>query len=146
MKVKVTIEFTDEQIRDLIITGFESGTYGSFIIEDYDAPEGPLDPETGWPHEKYPGYAWWALEEGTAVLVYDKYEYTEWEYDMRRGEATEDDKPPLLRLDRAACERGLQLLSDKAPYLFNTVREENYDVFGGDGFLQCALLGDVIYG
>lgn len=57
----------------------------------------------------------------------------------------EDDAKPI-RLDREAIERGLKLMRDKYPRHFGDALAGNEDAETGDVFLQCALLGELVYG
>jgi hypothetical protein len=50
-------------------------------------------------------------------------------------------------LDRAAIERGLDLMAKmNPPFHFNQIVDENYDAGTGDVFLQMCLFGTLVYG
>jgi hypothetical protein len=53
---------------------------------------------------------------------------------------------PLRRLDRAAIQKGLQLMAEKRLKHFEDIMRENEDETTGDVFLQMCLFGDVVYG
>lgn len=63
------------------------------------------------------------------------------------AELDEDEsKQKVHRLDREAMQRGLQVMLDKYPHHFADVLKENADAETGDVFLQCCLLGELVYG
>lgn len=67
-----------------------------------------------------------------------------------KGEAhlliTDTDSGKEYRLDRKAVERGLQVMAEKYPQHLSDIVHENDDATTGDVLLQCALLGEVVYG
>ena len=128
----ISTAITERRVRELIITGVEGG-YSSFLVDTLHE----ADPDTGWPHKDFPGYAWWPLIRGSACLFVDKYEW---------DDAEEKDDVPRLRLDRESIKKGLMLMADKYPRHFNDFVNDNDDAITGDVFLQCCLLGDVVYG
>lgn len=116
----VTSEVTPERMQDLLCCGLESGDYGDFNIAGYEAPA--LTAE--FLHLATP------LSEHGALLMRDKY----------------GDSDKLHRLDRAALQRGLDVMASKYPRLFADFLQENEDVITGTAFLQCCLLGEIVYG
>lgn len=56
----------------------------------------------------------------------------------------EDDAKPI-RLDRDAILRGLTVMREKHPQHFGDALSGNEDADTGDCFLQCALLGKMVY-
>ena len=146
--IEVTTSISIDRVREMLITGFESGSYSSFVIDGYDTndKEVALDPETGWPHKDYPGYAYWATVEGCAVIVQDEYELEEYEYEVTLPGHDDAAEPPKLRLDLAAIKKGLQVMATKYPDQFNDIVSENDDTITGDVFIQCCLLGEAVYG
>lgn len=56
----------------------------------------------------------------------------------------EDDQTYVF--NRAGIQRGLHIMSTKYPSNFRDLFDENMDADTADVFMQCALLGDVIYG
>lgn len=58
----------------------------------------------------------------------------------------EADEPKEYTLDLEGIKRGLQVMADKFPKHFADFLSDNGDDITGDVFLQCALLGDIIYG
>lgn len=81
--------------------------------------------ERTYKHIHYP-----MCEAGGAVVLRDK----------------EADDGKDLVLDYPAIERGLQVMAEKYPRHFADFVQENGDATTGDVFVQCALLGDIVYG
>lgn len=50
------------------------------------------------------------------------------------------------KLDAAAITKGLAVMLEKVPRRFADLYGENDDAITHDAFMQCALLGDIIYG
>jgi hypothetical protein len=118
-KVEIKIKISDERISGLLCCGFEGGVGYWCQIAGYEGRE-----DETYPHTTLP------LKPNAAVLC------EEWE----------EEEPTLLRLDRAAVERGLKIMSEKYPRHFMNFVCENEDAETGDVFIQCCLLGDVVYG
>ena len=134
--IDVITTLSIDRIRSLLITGIESGSYGSFIVVGYDTGDWKVEPHivSVEPDKSWPGYAYWPTLEGCAAILQDKYELQDGNEDT-----------PELRLDLDAIKRGLQLLSDKYPYHFSDIITNDDDVLTGDALIQCALLGDIVY-
>ena len=49
-------------------------------------------------------------------------------------------------LKRDMLEPGLKLLAEKFQHHWNNVLEDNIDADTGDAFIQCAVLGDIVFG
>ncbi len=118
---KVTTEVTAQRVEDLLCCGMESGSYGSFKVIGYEPEE--LAEQCTYPHIEMP------FKAGT-VLMRDRW----------------GDSKEVYRLDHEALQRGLDVLAEKCPHQMGNFMQENEDVITGDAFLQCALLGDIIYG
>jgi len=119
----VTFKVPEQRIKDLICCGMESGGYGSFQIVGYD-PENISDHNAcEYPHIDAPFL-------GGAVLMKDKY----------------GDEPTVYRFDLEAVKRGLTIMGAKYPRQMTELVMEDEDAETGDVFLQCALLGEAIYG
>ena len=123
------MDIPDKRVADLLCCGFEGGV-GWCIITDYKAPEAPRSEwRSVWgegeifPHVDFPLL-------GGAVLC----------------ELVDPCDEDELVLDRKACERGLRVMSKKYPRHWGNFLAENEDAETGDVFIQCALLGEVIYG
>jgi len=122
----VTTNIPESRIADLLCAGFEGGVGYWCCITGYTEPE---EPRSAWGdttifrHVDYPLC-------GGAVLC----------------EVTDEDDPETLILDRKAVERGLRLMAEKYPRHWGDFIAENEDACTGDVFIQCALLGEVVYG
>jgi hypothetical protein len=141
MKVnyKATIEFTEDQIKALLCTGFEGGVGYWCQIRDYKMADG-LTYDDFREGGKMQGEEYWhpcqlvPLVPGCAVVVADMLD------------VETDEEPPLYELTREKIEAGLQLMADKFPRHFADFMNENDDAITGDVFIQCCVLGDCIYG
>ncbi len=58
----------------------------------------------------------------------------------------EEDEPEDLLLDVSAIEKGLGIMAEKYPRHFANFLSEDDDSTTGDVFLQCCLLGEIVYG
>lgn len=56
------------------------------------------------------------------------------------------DEPVTHQLSVEKLKAGLVILAKKAPRLFAQVLDETGDADTGDALVQCALLGDIVYG
>lgn len=132
----LSIKISDRRIAQLLVSAFESGTSYWCRIMDTKEPKVQrmvLDEgdEGGkiWPYYDYP------LTGGAVICRID---------DGDTEDTDESFKP--LTLDLAAIERGLKLMAEKHPQHFGDFLAENDDAFTGDVFLQCCLLGALVYG
>jgi len=130
--MRVTTDIPDERVAGLLCCGFEGGVGYWCRIIDYREPRKPepvLDADACvplphiYPHADYP-------LTGGAVVCH----------------VTDDPDPDDLVLDRAACERGLQLMAEKAPSHWGDFLAGREDAVTGDVFIQLCLLGEVVYG
>lgn len=161
----VTFNMPKQRVWDLLCCGMESGSYGSFTIIGYGPRAAdPPDGESRWcetnecerpechrcnpiqgctDHDKcqedrygeaFRGYGEFPHIEtpfqGGAVLLKDRY----------------GDSETVYRLDREALQRGLKIMGEKYPHLMGDFVNENEDAITGDAFIQCALLGEIVYG
>lgn len=49
-------------------------------------------------------------------------------------------------LNRESLERGLQVMADKYPHHYANFVQENEDAETGDVYLQCCVLGEIVFG
>lgn len=135
MEIKATTKFTDHQIKSLLCCGFEGGVGYWCQIKDYAFAEG-LTYEDFCKGGKMQGEEYWhpcqlvPMTPGCAVICIE----------------TEEEDPKPLTLNRTKIEVGLQLMADKFPRHFGNFMDDNADAETGDVFIQCCLLGDVVYG
>jgi len=120
--MKIETEIPDQRIEDLLVSAFEGGVGYWAQIVGYVLPPGVLKPEVA-------PYAVLPLREGCAVLV----------------RQTDEQKAPKLTLDRDAIAKGLTLMAQRYPRHFSDFMSETDDADTGDVFLQCCLLGEIVY-
>lgn len=121
VSVNITVQIHMRRIYDLVVTGMESGGYGSFQFAENSG---------AWDAD-----GWVLAEEGKTqafrkIRIEDKYE------DETFGKYLYD----------AALVLGLRRMADKYPKHFDNFMQENEDAITGDVFLQCVVFGEVIYG
>jgi len=127
--VKITIE--NARVAGLLCTAFEGGVGYWCRIMDYVEPaerRAVLSPGDGRVYR----YADYPLTGGAAVCRLSE-------------EHTDEEWLPLV-LDRAAIQRGLDLMPQVAPEHWANFLTENEDAETGDVFVQLCLLGEVVYG
>lgn len=137
--VTVPIEFTHEQVRDLLCCGLESGHVGSFEIQGYyekQMDEGSKKLKIEWKkissedaHKRWEFPHLDAPFDGCAIAMKDKY----------------GDSDTIYLLHLRSMAKGLITMAEKAPYQFSQFLGDNADAITGDCFVQCALLGSVVY-
>ena len=118
---KVTTTVSAKRVEDLLCCGMESGPYGDFVIIGYE--DEAIRDSCTYPHIEVPF-------KGSAILMKDKY----------------GDSEKVYVLDRAALQRGLDLMSKDNPYQMGEFMNENEDAITGTLFIQYALLGEHVYG
>jgi hypothetical protein len=124
MTTEVEIPINQARLEDLICDAFECG-YCSFGIKRYEYPEGQTKQSLGieYQHIQLP------FKGGTIVL-----------------DVPEDDDGKEYRLDKEACIRGLKVMAEKFPKHYADWFTENDDAITADVYLQCCVLGDIVYG
>ena len=113
----ITTQIPLESVKDLIVSAFEGGSNYWY----YD-----LRPDT-----KRTTIRFWHAE-----------------LPFRKGRAVylKDSEGDEHKLDLAAIQRGLNIMSEKYPRHMSDLVAENYDRDTADVLLQCAVLCEVIYG
>lgn len=118
---------TDDQIRNMLVGAREGGiNYWCHGINVEGSPP-PLTPDEEKEWGDYPAYTTPVGESGF-WLVY------------------RDDEAKPYRLDRAAIDRGVQVMRDRYTRHWDDLHGENDDATTADVFVQCALFGEVIFG
>ncbi len=123
--VKTTVTVSDKRIEDLLCDAFEGGSNYWYVIKKFNFPPGQTKKSLGitYPHIELP------LKGGSLLI----------------GEVEGNPEYDKV-LDRAAIERGLQLMAEKYPKHYADFMAENDDAITGDVFLQSALYGEVVFG
>jgi hypothetical protein len=154
MKVKTTIEVSRERIADLLCCGMEGGIGYWGRITKYVPPpkDSSLDIGGSWDRVDvgedkrtiYKHIHWPMCEAGGGIVIAD----TEWEYllddspdEYKKNAAFQ---PTLLNWER--LQEGLQVMAEKYPRAFADFMSEDDDAETGDVFVQCAVLGEIIFG
>ena len=118
----ITVLFTAEQIAEVLSDGLEQGTHGSQWVKIVK-----MTPPSADGPQLFPSFGHYPVSGGSLTI-----------------ENTETGK--LHTLDRAAIEQGIALLPKKAPRTFAAMANGVCDPIRADEFVQCCVLGDVIYG
>jgi len=121
---KIRITVNEQRIKDLLCDALEGGSNYWYFIKSFNFPEGKTKHDFQYPHLDLP------FTETGSLLITD----------------IENPKFAGKLLDKKACLKGLQIMANKHPRHFGDFISENDDSTTGDVFLQCAILGDCIYG
>lgn len=126
----VTVEITDAQIENLIISALEGGAHYWYEIQSMCRPPKLVyrtDPNKVFAHVDYP------MNAGGHLMI---------------KQYVDPDGPGVRKFNRAAIDRGLQVLADSAEYKhhFTDILNDDTDATTGDIFLQFCLYGEVLYG
>ena len=120
--VKTTIDA--QRVADLMVAALEGGS--NYWIDRVEIVRVAPKPEGST-------YPWYAHRE-----VFE-------DRDVQFKVFEEDEaEPKLFTFD--SIQKGLDVLSEKYPTRIAEILSENYDADTADVFLQCCLLGDVVYG
>jgi len=141
----VSLDVSNERIESMLCCAFEGGSGYWCHIERYENPDRA---SVATKHLELP------LTTRGAVIcrshIGGRFRQIREEVQARQGRVdaagniTHDG--PELRLDRAAIDRGLQLMAKDWPNRWSNVMSENDDADDGDCFLQLCLLGEIVYG
>jgi hypothetical protein len=124
LTVQVTIDVTWQQIEDQLCAAWEGGS--RYWLECYGARAPTATADAARVEHRFQN----ALYAGGACLV-------------RLSEETDGWKDELTREKLLA---GVQVMAEKYPRHFTDMLTDNGDADTGDVFLQCCLLGEVVYG
>jgi hypothetical protein len=131
MSFKAVTVIDDAAMRDIVTTGFESGSYGSVRIVRFANAEGgvggPKPTPPPWADYPEARHSWWWADGSIEV-------------DDCHGDGEKG------IINRATLQSGLELLQAKWPHLVAQLVSGDYDVLAADALLQCAAFGDLIYG
>lgn len=124
----ITLTVTREQIANLLCSALEGGS-NYWITRVL-----PLEPQewvfTSEPEVPYHYLHDYPLNPGGSLLVID----------------TLSDSDGVLTLDQDSVQRGLITMAEQYPRHFTDILMEETDALTGDIFLQCCVLGEVLYG
>lgn len=119
--VSVRHELTSETVANLLCSALEGGTGYWAQIDNADGPE-------------YHANKCDEIAAGRGHLL------------IIEVDGGDDARGKVHRLDRAALARGLEIMARDYPRHMADLISEGDDATTGDVFMQCALLGKVVYG
>lgn len=129
---------TDELVRNLLVGAFEGGSNYWYLIEKYEY--GNVSPHEFREGGKYYDPEYKMMDHyllpfvpGCSLVISNRM-------------AEEGDNVEKYILNRQSIQSGLEIMRDKFPRHWNDLVTENDDCETADVFLQCALMGNVIYG
>jgi len=122
MKFNIEIEISNDQVETLICSAFEGG---SNYWMDFDT--NPLIKDFKWNSNNYPAQI---VNGDVEVNIYDN----------------ANDEELLGRLNTITIQQGLKIMVDKYPAYFADIINENDDAETGDVFMQCCIMGEVVFG
>lgn len=138
LKVKTTVELPLDRIADFVCTAMEGGIGYWSQIQDTtcgpDASDDTLYDSKQWPKATTPEYVTFAISPHTNVVLGV----------LNDDESDFDGKRVNLNLN--AIKRGLEIMAEKYPLSFAALVSGNEDQPDCDILIQCAVLGDAIYG
>jgi hypothetical protein len=118
-EINVKHKIEDERIEDLLCGALEGGSNWATITEYIN----PNNAKVACKHLQLP------FIEGCGVMI---------------GDIEDEDVKPML-LNREAMEKGLKIMAEKYDWHLKAFLEENDDAETSNVFLQCSLLGDIVY-
>ncbi len=128
LDVKFEIKYSD--IFSLLVDALEGGSNYWYMIQKNIKPENfDNTPDDKQFIQSYP------LNKGGALMIDDSAE----------GKGTGELKKPV-KLDLECIKKGLQIMAVDYPRHFADFIREDYDATTADVFLQCCVLGKIIYG
>jgi hypothetical protein len=121
-QVKTTVNLTEQQVYDLLVTAREGGS--NYWIDSYvsTAPAESFTPVDG---EVYK-FADYPLHGGSITITHDETEKA------------------ILNLEN--IQSGLQVMANKYNRHFTDLLNDNMDAITADVFLQCCVFGELVYG
>jgi hypothetical protein len=121
MEVNIKRTFKDDDIKDLLCNALEGGSGYWCAIKRHENPD---NVKCEYKHLDLP-----FTEKGGVIIIVPE---------------DEDDKE--YRLDRASMKKGLEIMAEKYDWHYRNFINDDADAETGDVFLQCSLLGDIIFG
>lgn len=119
---------TNYQMAVQLITAFEGGSNYWLHITTLQYPDsGELAKPLG--DEYTPDYIALPFTDGGAVIIADF-----------------EDKSVTYRVDKESLERGTNTMRDKYPEHYLDILNETADAETADVFLQCCVLGEIVFG
>lgn len=136
MNLKLEVEIPIERVRELLCGALEGGS--NYWCGNLNVPKAsrdldpPIERGADGSHTAWPVLYIAATTEGHHITL---------------EEIGEGDEPPVKhRLSLGEIRKGLLVMAAKYPKHFGDFMGENDDADTADVFLQCCLLGEVVYG
>lgn len=126
----LTFHIPYKDIADLLCSAFEGGSNYWARVANADVGKGDCAPKGYEKHSHYIA----PFSTGGYVLI------------QEQDEDLQPEEWKSHKLDRAALDRGLQLMAEKHPQRWADFITSNADSTTGDVYLQLCLLGEVRYG
>jgi hypothetical protein len=145
---RVASTVPEQRVRDLLTSALEGGTgYWAFIWDQEFAPglEYADFREGGKmqiPNNYHHPFELIPFVPGCALLIVDSNEVSS---NNEGGEADLPEGTEIWRLDRQSIQDGLQVMATNYPRHWSNFIEQNDDAETGDVFLQCCLMGKIVY-
>lgn len=121
--ITISVDIETESVRNLLITAIHKGTSSYWckfgLLTKQVLPNKPIKS----PWVDYPLYGYGIVN---AHLI--------------------NDDDTVLTLSQATIKRGLKAMAEKYPLHFGNFMRDRWDAETADVFLQCCLLGDLVYG
>jgi len=128
---KITIEVSDDRRFDILCGALSYCTYwGALTSKAWDEVDEVVKPNK---EDCIEDRVWKALKAGKELEFYDTVE-------------SEDEEIILGKLSLAGIDKGEQIMADKYIRHLADVLAEEDDAATADVWLQCAILGDVVFG
>jgi hypothetical protein len=122
-KIQVTVEVTEERMKDLLCNAMEGGSAYWAKIDKYIIPDNADTSTVEFKHIDIP------FIDGCGIMIKDQFG---------------DDEPKLLNMESML--KSLKIMGEKYNWHLEAFVHENDDAETGDVFLQCALYDKIIYG
>ena len=122
-EIKTKTEIKEEDLKDLLCNAMEGGSSYWAKVDDYIIPEGTDTSTVEFRHIDIP------FIDGCSIKVVDN---------------EEGEEGGLL--NKESMVKGLQIMADKYPWHFQNFIKDEADAETGDVFLQCSVLGDIVFG
>jgi|SRR6185437_7232135 len=123
----ITVEVSNETIASLFCSALEGGS--NYWIASCELITSDVTPR--------PGVVWWGSEE-----VFNG----EWQAKIIHYDPDNAENAKTVYITDNRLLSGLQVMARDYPSQFANILKEDYDATDADGFMQCVIFGEVIYG
>jgi len=127
LNIQLTIDISVKEISYLIITAMEHCGYWAQVVGESKLPPGM---------ECYDRFFNLATDGWIDFGLRDEMGP---DFELTEG-------AKVYRLNDHSIQEGLKLMAQKCPIHFGDFLKDNHDAITADVFLQCCLLGDLVYG